>query len=805
VGVINKLFFRGNFLGKPRHRNLFLDMEENIHIHYRDLRIELGRAEFEEFAQVFTRQSVELLQIIEEKAYEDGRLPNANQEDVRIWTESRLKAPVKYHPQRVSVEACSDGYHLHYRNYKILIDEADFRTLVDEFKALEIDGPDAATHREVLELLVANDIDCLRSNRDAEPRQLGLLVAPHHVRKVENVLENIGFERAATTRERRYTKGDLEVLVDSTPDKPAIGYGMWAGQARLGSLLGRLKELDETADRAELNYLKCQVVDAYFALRKGTRQPFDTDYRNWGYDRARARIVFPSLAADEQPRFDPDQMYRTWAAHLREQGQGFIKPGKRHYSHEQQQRLLQLLDEAVARLGKHSAVNKVYLMGSGNRGQLGIYDVPFMHGRWAKLGSDFDLLIEVVPGREGEIPSHWEYVSHSASNDCDVYHVGQIPMLEESLYPDTFPSIDFYHHLLDAYVYLPSRSDEAAKDAFLKRFGARLIWEWRGEDDAKTRAQMGKVDRLLKSAYAMDQVRVEAWRVSTRNAVYRVIADGREFVLKQFLVAGNYNHGRISEHVHYEAALVRILAARGIATAAIIPLANGDAVATLDGAPALLFERLHGTQCKRPEYPLDRVAEAIAGYHLRQIEQPIPLEAAFTFDQMWEIWRTAFDRYRASGKQPEELAGYLDSLAPLLEETDRAYREFQDRSPLPQLHCHGDLAPKNVMLLKDGRAVLFDFNNAFYGSRLFDLIDAAYEFALAEKYVKLIDFSRFKQLIDHYILLAPLTADEQRALPVVVRLFGLLKFTKEVRGYEEVAGSTMRTARATAIARFLQG
>jgi hypothetical protein len=69
----------------------------------------------------------------------------------------------------------------------------------------------------------------------------------------------------------------------------------------------------------------------------------------------------------------------------------------------------------------------------------------------------------------------------------------------------------------------------------------------------------------------------------------------------------------------------------------------------------------------------------------------------------------------------------------------------------------------------------------------------------------MIDFSRFKRLMDHYIAIAPLDVAEQRALPLVVRLFGVLKFTKELRGYEEVGGSTMRTARALAIARFLEG
>jgi hypothetical protein len=229
VGVINKLLYRGEFLSKPRHRNLFLDMEENIHIHFRDLRIELGRAEFEEFADIFARQSDELRQIIREKRYEDGKLPNANQDDVRIWTESRLKSPVKYHPQRVSIEACSDGYHLHYRNYKILVDEADFRGLIDAFRSVDPDTPDAATHDEVLALLVGNDIDCLRSPRDAEPGRLGLLAAPHHTRKIQNVLENIGFTRP-DPKYRRFLKGDLEVLVETLGDRPPVGYGAWCGQ-----------------------------------------------------------------------------------------------------------------------------------------------------------------------------------------------------------------------------------------------------------------------------------------------------------------------------------------------------------------------------------------------------------------------------------------------------------------------------------------------------------------------------------------------------------------------------------------------
>ena len=134
-------------------------MEENIHIHYRDLRIELSRAEFEDISRIFARQSQELQTIIEEKKYQDGKLPNANQEDVRIWTESKLPNEVKYHPQRVSIEECGDGYHFHYRNYKLLIDRDEFRALASLFRLLELDQPYASTYEDVAELLEANDVD----------------------------------------------------------------------------------------------------------------------------------------------------------------------------------------------------------------------------------------------------------------------------------------------------------------------------------------------------------------------------------------------------------------------------------------------------------------------------------------------------------------------------------------------------------------------------------------------------------------------------------------------------------------------
>jgi hypothetical protein len=193
MGVIKKTLYRGNILGKPRHRNLFLDMEENIHIHYRDLRIELSRGEFEDIASAFAKQAAELQAIIEEKKYQDGKLPNANQEDVRIWTESRLKHEVKYHPQRFSLEECGDGYHFHYRNYKLLIDQDEFRQIARLFASLDLDGPYASSYEDVLALLEANDVDFTLDAGNVPGEVLAIAVAQHHVPKIRDIFNNIGF------------------------------------------------------------------------------------------------------------------------------------------------------------------------------------------------------------------------------------------------------------------------------------------------------------------------------------------------------------------------------------------------------------------------------------------------------------------------------------------------------------------------------------------------------------------------------------------------------------------------------------
>lgn len=805
MGVIKKILYRGEVLGKPRHRNLFLDMEENIHIHYRDLRIELGRGEFEDIVSAFGKQSAELLGIIEERKYQDGRLPNANQEDVRVWTESRLRHEVKYHPQRFSLEECGDGYHFHYRNYKLLIDPEDFRRIARLFASLDIDGPYASTHEEVRHLLEANDVDFTLAAGNVPGEVLAIQVARHHMPKVRDIFNYIGFAAEdGENGEKRYRGERLLVIARPDDRRDALEYRRLRGRNGVVRLADHLAALAGGIDPDELNEIKCQVLDFFFSVKAGQTGNVDPDPESWLYSPPNRQVVFPYRPGGEAGGEAAERLYRAWAGLVNGLGLGFVKPGKEIFPPALQAGLRQRIDETLRReVAAHAAVDRIYLMGSALRGDMGRYRAPFVHGRLAKLGSDIDILIDIDPAREDDLPAHWRLHLERSSNHCAVYHVASIPLAEaEGDWAQRFPGVDFIPHLVDAYVRLPSRGHAEEIDAFLRKFGARCVYDrasdgpvYRGEEEAGIAA-------ALVEHYGLERPFVERMPASTENAVFRVHA-GDDYILKLFKVSGNYARDRVAEHTDYEERLVNDLKARGIPTAGIVPAQRPGRV-SIDGHPALLFERIPGRVEQRPEYPLAAVAAALAAIHRTQMETPLELETAFSFDDTCMIWLPVFEQQCARSDLEPEIAAAVAALLP------QARRCFPGENRLlwfarsPLVHNHGDVTPKNFILGAAGEARFFDFNNAFYGPRMADVIDGAFQFSLAEKYIHLADFSRFDQFIAAYDAVSPLTPEEREDLTDWILLVGILLLAKEIRVVVERPDLKLRRKRALAIAGFLR-
>lgn len=804
MGVIKKTLYRGNILGKPRHRNLFLDMEENIHIHYRDLRIELSRGEFEDIAAVFLKQSQELQAIIHEKNYQDGKLPNANQDDVRIWTESRLKHDVKYHPQRFSLEECGDGYHFHYRNYKLLIDPAEFRQIAQLFKSMDVDSPYAATYDEVLGLLEDNEVDFALGAGNVPGETLSIIVAQHHIPKIRDIFNYIGFTQEIQGVEHRYIGTRLTVRASIDKSRSALDYKRLRGFSQAVRLENFLSRNGTGIDPNELNRIKCQVLDLYSALKSGAKLNVETDQQLWLYSPANQQVIFPYSVSVHGGKNDAEALYKAWSGLLAHLQLGFIKPTKEIFAPDEQEALqLQVTGTLRKEVAAFAAVDKVYIMGSAVRRDMGRYLAPFVHGKLAKLGSDVDILVEINPAREADIPGHWHLINPESSNHCAVYHVTQIPLVDGAAeWAERHPNMEFTHHLIDAYVFFPSHGHSDEKDAFLKKFGAKLFYDRVRDGIVSRGGEEERIVRRIAEFYGFQQAIVEKMKVSTENAIYKVFADDHDYILKLFKVSGNYNRTRVAEHTVYEEKLIAQLKDRGISTAGVIP-ALQDAGIAIENFPALLFERIPGAVQQRPEYPMDRICAALAKIHRVQMERPLDLAGDFTFDDVCMIWLPQFQVYIKDAALGTEIAQTFAAMAPLAERCNPGEYRATMYAHSPSIHNHGDVTPKNVIVDEHGEACFFDFNNAFFGPRMTDIIDGAFEFSLAEKYIHLADFARFDAFITHYAANNPLSIEELDDLPKWIELMGVIKFTKEVRVLLERPTEQLRRKRALAIAEFV--
>lgn len=807
MGVIKKVLYRGNILGKPRHQNLFLDMEENIHIHYRDLRIEMSRAEFEDFAATFRKQSTELQAIIEQKDYQDGKLPNANQDDVRIWTESRLKHEVKYHPRRFSLEECGDGYHFHYRNYKLLIDADEFEQIARLFRNMEIDGRYAATYDEVLALLEANEVDFVLESGNLPGEVLAIAVAHYHIPKIKEIFRYISFAASTEGRALHFSHDALTVIVCASKQKSAQEYRRLRSMSSTCRLADHLSRNGAAINADELNRIKCQVLDLYYVLEKGGSATVDTEPQVWLYAPETGTVIFPYSAVARKGRQDADAMYQRWSTLLAQSRLGFVKPTKKAYPAPAQEALRSRVEDALRReVAAFGVVSRIHVMGSAIRGELGRYTAPFVHGKLAKLGSDIDILVEIDAAYEADIPKSWRLINREASNHCAVYHIAEIAMDGElGDWVQTCPNVRFIQHLIDAYVDFPSQGHRDEKTAFLRRFGARLFYDRTRDGHVFADEHLQQIAASMKEAYALNTLpAVERMTASTENALYKVFSGGHVQVLKLFKVAGNYSRHRVTEHTAYEAQLATQLKQRGIATAGIT--AGEQATCpTIDGCPALLFERIPGEVQQKPEYRLAEIGAALAAIHRTQLDHPLDLSEAFTFDDACMIWLPTFDRYLHQTWDDPEIAAALADLAPLADQHHPGQHRGMLFGRSPSLHCHGDVTPKNVMMVDD-TAWFFDFNNAFHGPRMADVIDGAFEFSLAEKYIQLADFSRFDDFVSAYAAHAALSNEEREDVPRWTELLGLIKFTKELRVIQQRPKNEMlRRQRALALANYMLG
>ena len=175
----------------------------------------------------------------------------------------------------------------------------------------------------------------------------------------------------------------------------------------------------------------------------------------------------------------------------------------------------------------------------------------------------------------------------------------------------------------------------------------------------------------------------------------------------------------------------------------------------------------------------------------------------FDFRHTADMWLNYYnDRCRKTNLP--EIAPYIPAINAIYAKLkgDEIFHKLLTLSE--SLHSHGDVAPKNFITTDDQEKVLFDFNNAFYGPKIADVLDGAFEVALSEKYMDLIDFSRFHDFIAAYRQHGQLAEFEVENMNHWINFIGIIKFAKEVRAIKGKSSRKLRVARARGIAEFLQ-
>lgn len=754
MGVITYLFHRSEAITPQRFNVFFLDVGENIHIHYRDLRIELSTGEFEEIAAGFEKYAPSVLDMIRNEGYRDGVLPNTNAQDTlqTFWDKSSLVHPVKYNERRLSIEENVDGYHVHFRNYKLLLDRGSFKEFAHGM-AMAMLQLDNRPPLDPVHLLKVNDLspeELARRHQDGE-EHIDLLLDKAYLGKADQVLTGAGFARQGRKRQGLFAKGSQTVHLHSVPptEKPADQALQASGLVDLPRFID---DLAGNLAAEPLNELKLKLLYLFKRAEAGHIPPFRIE-----------DIVVdvesntPSVNLFRHTdKLDPVKEYGRLSELLTRKKLFFIKPGKRYYSQDQRNALNEKFERhARETIGSNPCVNRIYLLGSSTRDRSGVYAVPFVHFDWAKLASDYDLLIELEPDYENDIPPTWEKKFDWPRSGCYYAHLGDLGEGMSSTYAQDYPGVRFFEQMLETYLFYPSQGRRAVKDDFLSKSTTRIVFE-----------RPGLID-WFEQQYSFKISRIKRIPMASFNKVYDISSDSERCVLKVY-PDGN-RQGNQYQLLAYEMAL--LAGCRELDLPVASPLANlaGEYISTHPQGKAVLFRYIDGKYLHEPGTQDAHVAgQLLARLHLYSDQISIPPAIAPPRIMATLLyWLNAYRGYMDKRLLPEvpDLASHLDTL-----------KQLGTRV----VHCHGDVTPRNF-LYRDGQCWLIDFQLAGLGPAILDLADGMIEFAARGKRFNPDAMTAF---LTGYRSIRKLDADEVLSLPKLLPCQLLAKHARTARAHD---------------------
>jgi hypothetical protein len=146
MGAILKILSKRELPGRELHNSrLFVDLSENAHIHFREIRLMFGIDEFFEFTDIIKESAKEIKAYLKKnKNYKeqevfDGILVAGG---LKRQTTPLQKSPKphesKYFPNRLQIELQEekviDAVHIHFRDYRFVMNIETFREFANGMK-----------------------------------------------------------------------------------------------------------------------------------------------------------------------------------------------------------------------------------------------------------------------------------------------------------------------------------------------------------------------------------------------------------------------------------------------------------------------------------------------------------------------------------------------------------------------------------------------------------------------------------------------------------------------------------------------
>lgn len=203
--------------------------------------------------------------------------------------------------------------------------------------------------------------------------------------------------------------------------------------------------------------------------------------------------------------------------------------------------------------------------------------------------------------------------------------------------------------------------------------------------------------------------------------------------------------------------LMQHLAAWGLSCPLPLPRKDGDLLGELSGRPAALISFLEGMWLRKPEAKHCReVGRALAAMHLAGEGFGMRRPNALSLAGWRELWDKSEPRADAVEKGlSEEIRGELQHL------------EAHWPHHLPAGVIHADLFPDNVFFIGDRLSGLIDFYFACNDLLAYDVSIClnAWCFEKDGAY----NITKGRALLEGYLSVRALSADERRALPILAR------------------------------------